>query len=154
MQLIAERIGRKLVKRGLIERDMDNAWLTTDGEGGPLADLISHTITYRIAVGPRAGQKLFTLQTLPQGAMPDAEQQGDCRGAAQAGGFSLHAGIDIEASGRCGGKLQVIAKGPFQEAPLLGQIIQLVAGATPASIGFSQDITRQQIVDVAQRRVR
>lgn len=32
VQLIAERIGRKLVKRGLIERDMDNAWLTTDGK--------------------------------------------------------------------------------------------------------------------------
>ena len=28
--------------------------------------------------------------------MPEAEQQGDHRGAAQAGGFSLHAGIDIE----------------------------------------------------------
>jgi len=95
-QLIAERIGNKLAKRGLIERDMDNAWLTTDGEGGPLDDLIGHSITYRIAVGPRAGQKLFTLQALPQGAMPEAEQQGDSRGAAQAGGFSLHAGIDIQ----------------------------------------------------------
>ena len=28
--------------------------------------------------------------------MPEAEQQGDHRGAVQAGGFSLHAGIDIE----------------------------------------------------------
>jgi hypothetical protein len=27
--------------------------------------LIGHSITYRIAVGPRTGQKLFTLQTLP-----------------------------------------------------------------------------------------
>jgi hypothetical protein len=63
---------------------------------GPLDDLIGHSITYRIAVGPRAGQKLFTLQTLPASAVPEAEQQGDHRGAAQAGGFSLHAGIDIE----------------------------------------------------------
>jgi len=47
-------------------------------------------------VGPRAGQKLFTLQTLTASAMPEAEQQGDHRGAAQAGGFSLHAGVDIE----------------------------------------------------------
>ena len=29
-------------------------------------------------------------------ALPEAEQQGDHRGAAQAGGFSLHAGIDIQ----------------------------------------------------------
>lgn len=82
VQQIAERIGRLLEKRGLIERDMENAWLTLDGPAGPLDDLISHCITYRIAVGPRVGQKLFTLQTLPANAMPEAEQQGDHRGAA------------------------------------------------------------------------
>ena len=46
----------------------------------------------RLAVGPRAGQKLFTLQTVPprlQGL------EGDPNGAARAGGFSLHAGVDI-----------------------------------------------------------
>jgi Putative transposase len=79
---------------------MENAWLTTDGSGGPLDDLIGHSITYRIAVGPRAGQKLFTLQTLPASAVPEAEQQGNHRGTAQAGGFSLHAGIDIEPAQR------------------------------------------------------
>ncbi len=47
-------------------------------------------------MGSRAGQKLFTLQPLSASAMPEAEQQGDHRGGAQAGGFSLHAGIDIE----------------------------------------------------------
>ena len=57
VQQIAERIGRPLEKRTLVERDMENAWLTTDGPGGPLDDLIGHSITYRIAVGPRAGQK-------------------------------------------------------------------------------------------------
>jgi hypothetical protein len=31
-------------------------------EGGSLHDLIGHSITYRVAAGPRAGQKLFTLQ--------------------------------------------------------------------------------------------
>ncbi len=100
VQQIAERIGKLLEKRGLIERDMENAWLTVDGPGGALDDLIGHSITYRIAVGPRAGQKLFTLQTLSASAMPEAEQQGDHRGAAQAGGFSLHAGIDIEPAQR------------------------------------------------------
>ncbi len=74
VQQIAERIGRLLEKRGLIERDMENAWLTTDGSGGALDDLIGHSITYRIAVGPRAGQKLFTLHTLSASAMPQAEQ--------------------------------------------------------------------------------
>ena len=95
VQQIAERIGKALERRGLVERDMKNAWLTTDGPAGPLDDLIGHSITYRVAVGPRAGQKLFTLRTVPA-RQPEAEQQGDHRAAANAGGFSLHAGIDIE----------------------------------------------------------
>ena len=28
-------------------------------------DLRGHSVTYRIAMGPRAGRKAFTLQTLP-----------------------------------------------------------------------------------------
>jgi len=58
-----------------------------------LDDLIGHSITWRIAVGPRAGQKLFTLQTVP--ARPEEDLQSDHREAANAGGFSLHAGLDI-----------------------------------------------------------
>jgi hypothetical protein len=65
---------------------MENAWLAMQGEGGPLDDLIGHSIAYRIAVGPKAVQKLFTLQTVPA-RKPEPEQQGDHRGAADAGGF-------------------------------------------------------------------
>jgi hypothetical protein len=92
VQTIAERIGRMLEKRGLIERDCENAWLSGDAEqAGSLGDLIGHSITYRVAVGPRAGQKVFTLQTVP------AQGEGEGHnGAAQAGGFSLHAGLDIQ----------------------------------------------------------
>ena len=95
VQQIAARIGRVLEQRGIVERDMENAWLAMQGEGGPLDDLIGHSITYRISVGPRAGQKLFTLQTVPA-REPESEQQGDGRGAANAGGFSLHADLDIQ----------------------------------------------------------
>lgn len=78
LQQIAERVGHVLERRGLVERDMENAWLAGDGEAGPLDDLIGPSITYRIAVGPRAGQKLFTLQTVP--ARDEAgEQQGEHR---------------------------------------------------------------------------
>jgi hypothetical protein len=28
-------------------------------------DLLGHSITYLVAVGPRAGQKVFSLQTVP-----------------------------------------------------------------------------------------
>ena len=80
------------LKCGLIERDIENAWLVSDSEAGALDDLIGHSITYRIAVGPRAGQKLFTLQTLPA-RLPALLE--DPNGAARACGFSLHAGVDI-----------------------------------------------------------
>jgi len=53
------------------------------------------SVTYRIAVGPKAGQKIFTLQIVPA-REPEPEQQGDHRGAANAGGFSLHAGLGIQ----------------------------------------------------------
>jgi hypothetical protein len=92
VEQIAARIGRALERSGLVERDLENAWLATDTQAGPLDDLLGHSITYRIAVGPRAGQKLFTLQTVPprlQGL------DGKPNGAARAGGFSLHAGVDI-----------------------------------------------------------
>jgi hypothetical protein len=92
VEQIAARIGHALERRGLVERDLENAWLSADTEAGPLDDLLGHSITYRIAMGPRAGQKLFTLQTVPprpQGL------EGEPNGAARAGGFSLHAGVDI-----------------------------------------------------------
>ena len=89
---IAGRIGRALERRGLVERDLENAWLAADTEAGPLDDLLGHSIIYRIAVGPRAGQKLFTLQTFaPRLQGPE----GELNGAARAGGPSLHAGVDI-----------------------------------------------------------
>jgi hypothetical protein len=97
VEQIAARIGRALERRGLVERDIENAWLAADAQAGPLDDLLGHSITYRIAVGPRAGQKLFTLQTVPprlQGL------EGDPNGAARAGGFSLHAGVGIASNQR------------------------------------------------------
>ena len=71
VQQIAGRIGQTLERRGLIERDMENTWLAGDGPTGPLDDPLGHSITYRIAVGPRAGQKRFTLQTV-QPTQPDS----------------------------------------------------------------------------------
>lgn len=51
-------------------------------------DLLAYSISYRVAMGSRAGQKVFTLQSVRP-----TEQK-------QAPGFSLHAGIGIEADAR------------------------------------------------------
>jgi len=95
VQRIAERIGRSLERAGLITRDIDNAYLAFDpGEEAPIHGLLGSSITYRIATGPREGQKVFTLQTLP--AEPDAPRPQ----VAESSGFSLHAGIAAKASQR------------------------------------------------------
>jgi hypothetical protein len=66
-------------------------------------DLIGHSITYRVAMGPRSGQKVFTLQGVPAGLVEEQK-----RGVAEAAGFSLHAGIGIEGEQR--GKLERLAR--------------------------------------------
>jgi hypothetical protein len=53
----------------------------------PINSLIGHSITYRVATGPREGQKVFTLQTLP----PDPDRSR--ANVAESSGFSLHAGV-------------------------------------------------------------
>jgi hypothetical protein len=50
-------------------------------------DLLGHWITYRVAMGPRAGQKVFTLESVP--ARADEVR----KGVAQYAEFSLHAGL-------------------------------------------------------------
>jgi len=63
---IARRVGRLLEREGLLERDTEQLdlgeALDTDD---PMPNLAGHSITYRIALGPHRGRKVFTLQTLP-----------------------------------------------------------------------------------------
>ena len=62
---IAHRVGRFLERQGLLERDAENSYLSGDAvDDDPMSQLCGHSITYRIAVGPQAGRKVFTLQTL------------------------------------------------------------------------------------------
>jgi len=70
---IARRVGRLPDREGLLERDTEqldlNAALDPDD---PMPELVGHSITYRIAVGPRRGRNDFTLQTLPDSGWEDA----------------------------------------------------------------------------------
>jgi len=92
VQRIAERIGRSLERSGLITRDIENAYLAFDpGEEAPIHGLLGSSITYRIATGPRAGQKVFTLPAEPDAPRPQVAESSD---------FSLHAGIAAKASQR------------------------------------------------------
>jgi len=76
---IAHRIGRFLEQQGLLERDAENSYLTGETmDDDPLNQLLGSSITYRIAVGPQQGRKVFTLKTLP--ACDPEDQFGDTVG--------------------------------------------------------------------------
>lgn len=79
---IAQRIGRFLEREGLLERDDENSYLAGDAvDVDPMNELLWHSITYRIAVGPQQGPKVFTLQTLP--ACDPEDQFADTLGGIQ-----------------------------------------------------------------------
>ena len=65
---IAKRIGRYLERQGLLERDAEHSYLNANAiedEQDPMHQLHGASVTHRIAVGPRQGSKVFTLQTMP-----------------------------------------------------------------------------------------
>ncbi|WP_160190458.1 WbuC family cupin fold metalloprotein [Escherichia coli] len=94
---LSHRIARCMEKRGILERDAENTWLTLEeGEDDTLTQLHGASVTYRIAVGPQQGRKVFTLQTLP-----GREDKADSSSrVANHAGFSLHAGVMAEAHQR------------------------------------------------------
>jgi hypothetical protein len=97
---IAKRIARCLERQGLLVRDVDNSYLTADAvdsaDDDPMHHLLGHSITYRIAVGPQQGRKVFTLRTLP-----DCGSDDPCaRTPGNVAGCSLHAGVATKAHER------------------------------------------------------
>ena len=57
---IAHRLARYLERQGLLERDAENSYLALDhSDEDPMDQLRGHSITYRIAVGPQQGRKVF-----------------------------------------------------------------------------------------------
>ena len=99
LRTVIARLMKMLTRRGVLVQEMGQAWLAepdTDGEEArTLWPLQAAAITYRIAFGPRAGQKVLTLR----GAMPreDRTRQPLC---ADIDGFSLHAAVRVEAHDR------------------------------------------------------
>ena len=84
---LSDRIARHLERRGWRVRDDEHDFLSVEAsDDATLDELRSHSIPYRIALGPHAGRQAFTLQRLPRcGEF--------AHGAARANGFSRHAGV-------------------------------------------------------------
>ena len=63
---ISRRVAKFLERRGFLERDEQSSYLTlATSEDEAMQQLSGHSITYRIAIGPQQGRKVFTLQSLP-----------------------------------------------------------------------------------------
>jgi len=93
---IAQRLARYLERQGLLERDTENSYLALErADEDPMDQLRGHSITYRIAVGPQQGRKVFTLQTLP-----DERDGYEASVTGNVAGFSLHAGVAAKANQR------------------------------------------------------
>ena len=96
LQTIITRLMKMLTRRGVLVEDMGQTYLAEPDadseEARTLRTLQAAAVTYRIAFGPRAGQKMLTLR----GAMPheDWARQPLC---ADIDGFSLHAAVRVEA---------------------------------------------------------
>jgi ribosomal protein S27E len=57
VQIISQRVGRYLERQGLLVRDIENSYLALEStDASTMDDLLGHSISYRIAVGPHAGR--------------------------------------------------------------------------------------------------
>jgi hypothetical protein len=94
IQLISQRVGRCLVRQGLLERDTESTWLHLDPakDADAMPILMGSSVLYRIAVGSQQGQKAFMIRTIRPLDRPDPGLERE----AKVNGFSLHAGVSCE----------------------------------------------------------
>jgi len=87
---IIKRFMKALTRHGALIEEEDMTYLAEMETDLALAPLQSAACTYRIALGPRAGQKVLTLRSIPA---QEIQPQPDKKYCANAHGFSLHAGV-------------------------------------------------------------
>ncbi len=90
---ISHRVAGFLEREGILERDEENSYLNLEEcDEDPMQQVLGCSVSYRIAVGPQQGRKVFTLQTIPAWEEDDRFGQ-----VAKESGFSLHAGVAAQA---------------------------------------------------------
>jgi ribosomal protein S27E len=90
---ISHRVAGFLEREGILERDEENSYLNLENaDEDPMQEVLGCSVSYRIAVGPQQGRKVFTLQTMPAWEDDDRFAQ-----VAKESGFSLHAGVAAQA---------------------------------------------------------
>ena len=85
---IIKRIMKCLTREGYLVEDQGMTYLADTETDTAMAPLQSAACTYRIALGPRAGQKVITLGAVPNFEAPPTQSR-----CANEQGFSLHAEV-------------------------------------------------------------
>jgi len=88
---IVKRILHFLTRKGYLLKEEGMTYMAEIEPNTALAPLQSAACTYRIALGPRAGQKVLTMSTVPTAKMQASLQSSKCCVNAQ--DFSLHAEV-------------------------------------------------------------
>jgi hypothetical protein len=88
LQQIIKRVMKLLTRLGYRVEEQGMTFMAETETDTALAPLQSAACTYRIALGPRAGQKVLTLQSVPRCEAQPTQQR-----CANAQGFSLHAEV-------------------------------------------------------------
>ena len=115
VECLAERIGRALERQGVLVRDAESSFLELEpAADGPMADLLGHSITYRVAMAGAAGlhRPVGSARAAAAGT-PDA--------VSRARRLKRVFGIEIEQCVRCGGRLKVMAS--IEEPELIERIL-------------------------------
>jgi len=89
---ISYRVAGFLEREEILERDEENSYLNLEGDEDPMKQVLGCSVSYRIAIGPQQGRKVFTLQTIPAWEDDDRFAQ-----VAKVAGFSLHAVVGAQA---------------------------------------------------------
>ena len=90
---ISHRVAGFLEREGILERDEESSYLNLeDQDEDPMQQVLGCSVSYRIAIGPQQGRKVFTLQTIPAWEDDDRFAQ-----VAKVSGLSLHAGVAAQA---------------------------------------------------------
>ncbi len=87
---IVARLMKLLTRRGYLVEEQGMTYLADTDADHPLASLQAASCTYRIAFGPRAGQKVLSLRTVA--GQDEKPRKVLC---ADAHGFSLHAAVRL-----------------------------------------------------------
>src|SRR5262252_10297742 len=85
----------QLTRLGALIEEPKRTYLAETDTDGALRALQAASCTYRIALGPRAGQKVLSLQSLPSAVRASAPEL-----HVNAHGFSLHAAVRWRADQR------------------------------------------------------